>query len=238
MARPSPPPCAACPPDLPALGAAVAPGAARGLGPRPGAAPPWSALGVALLPGVRSPQPLPARRARRVRPPRRAPLHGHGARARPRHPPRPDLARRYAQPGPGSAALAPRPRRGRGCAASLRRAHAASPAAQLPAPPRSAPPCAVAATTRRGASAPAHGARRARPACARPPRVPRRDLELGPACLWHAALSSASARPARSASACARPVRDASARPCTRVLAWCARCFGTAHCALDALVYP
>jgi hypothetical protein len=41
-----------------------------------------------------------------------------------------------------------------------------------------------------------------------------------------------------SAPACARPVRDASARPCTYVLAWSARCFGMARRALGALVYP
>jgi hypothetical protein len=41
-----------------------------------------------------------------------------------------------------------------------------------------------------------------------------------------------------SALACTRPVRDASARPCAYVLAWSARCFGTARRALGALVYP
>jgi hypothetical protein len=94
---------------------------------------------------------------------------------------------------------AARPRLGRPRApSSARRARAASPAAQLPAPPRSTPPCAAAAAARRGASAPAHGARRARLACP------------------GAALSSASAQPVRSAPACARPVRGASARPCAR----------------------
>jgi hypothetical protein len=83
---------------------------------------------------------------------------------------------------------------------------------------------------------------------------PRRGLELGAACLWHAALSSGCARSASvwprcrsrhamrrvrgSAPVCARPVRDASAWPCAYVLAWSAWCFGTAHHALYVLVYP
>jgi hypothetical protein len=171
----------------------MAPGSARGPGPRPGAAPPRFAPGPALLP--------------RVRPPRRAPLRSHGARARPR---------------------LDRPR----APSSARRARAASPVAQLPAP--------FGPSLRSGR----HGAAWRvspcpwRPACARPTRVPRRGLELGPACLWHAALSSASTRPACSALACARPVHEALARPCARMLAWCARCFGVTRRALGALVYP
>jgi hypothetical protein len=81
----------------------------------------------------------------------------------------------------------------------------------------------------------------------------RRGLELGPACLWRAALSSASARPrtvglgmaplspaARNAAraqlglgVCATRQRD-RARACSHG----ARCFGTARRALGALVYP
>jgi hypothetical protein len=37
-----------------------------------------------------------------------------------------------------------------------------------------------------------------------------------------------------SAPACVRLVRSASARPCARVLEWCAQCFGAAHRALGA----
>jgi hypothetical protein len=138
---------------------------------------------------------------------------------------------------------------------SARHARAASPTAQLPTPPRSAPPCAAAAAARRGASAPAHGARHARPACARPPHVPRRDLELGPACLWRAALSSASARPRRGLAACARRtarhvrsstpvcarlVRGVSARArVVRAVLWHdSSCSRHARLPLDVPIYP
>jgi hypothetical protein len=66
-----------------------------------------------------------------------------------------------------------------------------------------------------------------------------RGLELG----QHAALrvrprrGPVAARGAQrdaSAPTCARLVRGTLARPCARVLAWCARCFGT----LGTLVYP
>jgi hypothetical protein len=63
---------------------------------------------------------------------------------------------------------------------------------------------------------------------------------LGLARLWLARprCPCVARRVRSSAPACARPVRDASARPCARVLAWSARCFGTARRALGALVYP
>jgi hypothetical protein len=81
---------------------------------------------------------------------------------------------------------------------------------------------------------------------------PLRGLELGPSCLWRAALGSASARPACSVLSWPRcllaarsavrvqlspGVRAARSRR-ARVLAWCTRCFGTARRALGALVYP
>jgi|UPI0002211227 hypothetical protein len=149
----------------------------------------------------------------------RGPCFGRGA-AQPALPRRPRPALAFCPPGPTSPAAARSP-------ASARRARAASPAAQLPAPPRSAPPCAAAAAARRGASAPTHGARRARPTCARPPRVPRRGFELGQRAARAFGLG-----------VCVTRSRRVSAALRTRVLAWCARCFGTTRRALDALVYP
>jgi hypothetical protein len=66
-------------------------------------------------------------------------------------------------------------------------------------------------------------------ACPRPARLPSPDR--CPGVLAMARLRS-------SVPACARPVHDVSAWPCTRVLARCARCFGTTRRALGALVYP
>eukprot|EP00267_Zea_mays_P040556 XP_008680568.2 uncharacterized protein LOC103655622 [Zea mays] len=48
----------------------------------------------------------------------------------------------------------------------------------------------------------------------------RRGLELGPACLWRAALSSASARP-RAVSLDMAPLSPAACNACACVLAWC-----------------
>jgi hypothetical protein len=118
-----------------------------------------------FLPGVRPPQHLPARRARRARPPRRAPLRGHDARARPRHFPsaRPRPPLRVARPRLG------RPR----APSSAWRARAASPAAQLPAPFGPSPHSGRHGAAWRVRLCPW------RPVRARPPRVPRRGLELG-----------------------------------------------------------
>lgn len=138
----------------------------------------------------------------------------------------------------------------------------AAPSARSPSPPgvapspRGSPGCGPARFAGHGGSAlPALAC----PAPARRGRgvLARRGLELGPACLWRAALSSASARPhtvglgmaplspaARNTtrvqlgpSVCATRSRRVSAA-CVCVLAWCAQCFGTARRALDALVYP
>eukprot|EP00267_Zea_mays_P041729 XP_020393654.1 basic proline-rich protein-like [Zea mays] len=182
---PAPPPRAVATP-------VSCPCSARGLGAAVPARPPW--LG-APPPRVRA-APCPGVVARL------GPA-GHGAPARP-----------LLQPWCGSASSAPA--RCPACALAPARcptalAPAPAPpqrAAMAPARPRSLPPprlrCPSPRRTRCGALR--SPARRAVPA-ARPPRRalplpgaattcrPRRGLELGPACLWHAALSSASVRP-------------------------------------------
>jgi hypothetical protein len=225
----------------------------------PGAAipacPPW--LGAPLLAPAR---PLPLRGAARPHRPWRAravPYSGRGV-AQPRRPWRLAPAHPSAFPRPH-----PHGRRGGAVPCARARPRRARPlgAAQRPRP-----------RLRRSAPSPRHArrgalrspARRAAPA-ARPPRRsllvpcrPRRGLELGPACLWRAALSSASARPrafglgvaplsltARSATraqlgpdVCAARSRHVSAALRARVLEWCSWCFGTTRRALGALVYP
>jgi hypothetical protein len=220
-------------------------------------------------PGVPAPARCPPPRARAALAPAwRGPASP--AMARPRGP----LLRPWR--GPASAALAPRARppqrvppphphgrRGGAVPCARARPRRARPlgAARRPHPRlrRSAPSLRHA---RRGALR--SPARRAAPA-ARPPRRsllvpcwPRRGLELGPACLWRAALSSASARPrsfglgvaplsltARSATraqlgpdVCAARSRHVSAALRARVLEWCSWCFGTTRRALGTLVYP
>jgi hypothetical protein len=175
------------------------------------------------------------------------PARGGPARPPPTTPtPRPRQPPRRARPAPTS------PRSGRGVSAP----HGAARALGLgPLPWRLAPPL-------RGLPQPWRGlasARRARP---RPPVLPGALAVARPLPLHDMAPSQRGPGPARlrlsrprcpcvarrmrsSAPACARPVRDASVRPCARMLAWCARCFGTARRAprharlpLDMPVYP
>jgi hypothetical protein len=124
------------------------------------------------------------------------------------------------------ASVAPSPMAARPRHPSARRArppqHARSP--RLGA--RSRPPPCVA---RDGAAWNARPCSR-RPACPTPARR-RLPLPLPGA----APRCCPAARCVRdSAPACARLVRGVSARPCVRVLAWCAQCFGVARHALGA----
>jgi hypothetical protein len=158
---------------------------------------------------VACPTPLPS--ARWWRPARRvvlAPARCSSTPVRPRRGPPPRRP-----PAPVSSPA--RPRRPRPAPAfPLGPTSPTAACSPAPARPPSCPVLGAAVACGLGAACPRGLARGAaprpwRPACARPPRVPRRGLELGPACLWHATLSSASVR---SAPACARPVRDASTR--------------------------
>jgi hypothetical protein len=219
----------------------------RGVSAPPDALPclaPGALAGAALPSPPRRARPAPAaacppRAAQHPRPrpavlPGALPCPGRGG------PASPAMAR--SRPGlgaPGSASLAPRPGAAdRGGAALVRpwRGHGVAPAAR---PPRRAPPLPGAAAACR-------------------PGVPMaRGLELGPACLWRAALSPASAQPRAvglSMAPLSPAVRNAArarlglgvcAARSRRVIAalraharMVHACFGTARRALGALVYP
>jgi hypothetical protein len=190
---------------------------------------------MARPPARRVPPPLPR--------PRRAPLRGHGARPRHHGPAWWHGAWRARLP----AASRPRPR-----GPTWKRSGAAPCARPLPLPGAVRP--------RRAAPARALPSRlaRSRPGVVVAPSLgaaaacsPLHGLELGPACLWRAGLSSASGRPARSVPAwprcrswraarcvrssaptCARLVRGTLARLCART------CSRGAHGALHGSPCP
>jgi hypothetical protein len=108
-------------------------------------------------------------------------------------------------------------------------------AAWLPPPARSPAP------TRLLPPPPRRGGPRARPRAPCPPssRPWRGRPPAQPRCLRSALGPGAAPPSARGASArcvrgtapaCAQLIHGASARPCTRVLAWCAQCFGGSPC--------
>jgi hypothetical protein len=187
------------------------------------------------------------RRPQRAPPPPPRPRRGGAARAL-RAPPAPAPAPVPARRGaPAAMALAALAR----AAPSRREApvpgRGAVPCSARRSPPRRGSPPSNLAPARSGRGAPARLAAPARGAARRAPArhgspAPTAALAYLP---WRGSAPALArhgpcvARRVRSsAPACARPVRDASARPCARVLARRARCFGTARRALGALVYP